>query len=36
MVKTYVNVDEMLVTAKDMEKVFGELGEMPLEPLKEE
>jgi hypothetical protein len=36
MVKMYVNVEEMLVVAKDVEKVFGELGEMLFEPLKEE
>ncbi len=35
-VKTYANVEEMLVVAKDVEKVFGELGETPFEPLKEE
>jgi hypothetical protein len=36
MVKTYANVEEMLVVAKDVEKVLGELGETPFEPLKEE
>jgi len=36
MVKTYANVEKMLVTAKEVEKVLCELGEMPLEPLKEE
>jgi len=35
-VKTYANVEEMLVTAKDVERVLVELGETPLEPLKEE
>jgi len=35
-VKTYANVEEMLVVAKDIERVLGELGETPLEPLKEE
>jgi hypothetical protein len=36
MVKMYVNVEEMLVVSKDVEKVFGELGEMLFEPLKKE
>jgi len=35
-VKTYANVEEMLVVTKDIERVLGELCEMPLEPLKEE
>ncbi len=35
-VKTYANVEEMLVVAKDVERVLGELGEMLFEPLKEE
>jgi hypothetical protein len=35
-VKTYANVEEMHVVTKDVERVLGELCEMPLEPLKEE
>ncbi len=35
-VKTYANVEEMLVDAKEVERVLGELGEMPFEPFKEE
>jgi hypothetical protein len=34
--KKYTNVDEILVVAKDVERVFGELGETPFELLKEE
>jgi len=36
MVKTYANVEEILAIAKDVERVFGELGETSFEPLKEE
>jgi hypothetical protein len=36
MVRTYANVEEILATAKDVERVLGELGETPFEPLKEE
>jgi hypothetical protein len=35
-VKMYANVEEMLVVAKEVERVLGELGETPFEPLKEE
>jgi hypothetical protein len=35
MVRTYANVEEILVAIKDVERVFGELGETPFEPLKE-
>jgi len=36
MVKTYVNVEEMLLVAKEVERVYGEFGETPFEPLMEE
>jgi uncharacterized protein YdaL len=36
MVRTYANVEEILTTTKDVERVFGETGETPFEPLKEE
>jgi hypothetical protein len=36
MVRTYANVEEILATAKDVERVIGELGETPFEPPKEE
>jgi hypothetical protein len=36
MVGSYVNVKEMLLVAKEMERMLGELGETPFEPLKEE
>ncbi len=36
MVRMYVNVEEMLMVAKDVERVYGELGEMLFEPLKKE
>jgi hypothetical protein len=36
MVKTYANVEEMLVVLEDVEQVFGELGKTLFEPLKEE
>jgi len=36
MVRTYANVKEMLLVAKEMERMLGELGETPFEPLKEE
>jgi hypothetical protein len=35
MVRTYANVEEIFVVAKDVERVLGELGETPFEPLKE-
>jgi hypothetical protein len=35
-VRTYANMDELLVSAIEMEKVMGETGEMPFEPLKDE
>ncbi len=36
MVKTYVNVEEMLLVAKEVERVYGEFGEIPFEPFMEE
>jgi hypothetical protein len=34
-VETNANVEEILETTKDVERVFDELGETPFEPLKE-
>jgi hypothetical protein len=36
MVRTYANVEHILIATKDVERVFNELGETPFEPLKEE
>jgi hypothetical protein len=36
MVRSYANIEEMLAIVKEVEKVLGELGETPFEPLKEE
>jgi hypothetical protein len=36
MVKSYTNVEEMLVATKDVERILGELGVTPFEPFKEE
>ncbi len=33
--KSYANVEEMLVVVKEVERVSGELGKTPLESLKE-
>jgi hypothetical protein len=35
MVRTYAYVEEILVAAKDVERVLGELSETPFELLKE-
>jgi hypothetical protein len=35
-VKTYANVEEMFVVAKNVERVFGEFSETPFEPFKDE
>jgi transcriptional regulator of NAD metabolism len=35
-VRAFVNIEELVATAIEVEKVLGELGETPLEPLKEE
>jgi hypothetical protein len=32
----YTNIEEILAATKEVERVLGELGEMPFEPLKEE
>jgi len=33
---TYTNMDEFLASTIEVEKVMGEIGEMPFEPLKDE
>jgi predicted component of viral defense system (DUF524 family) len=35
-VRTFANIEELLGAAIEVERVLGELGETPLEPLKEE
>jgi hypothetical protein len=35
-VRTYANMDELLVTTIEVEKVLGEIWETPYEPLKDE
>ncbi len=35
-VRTYTNIDEVVVTVAKIECVLGELGETPYEPMKEE
>jgi len=35
-VRTYVDIEEMVGVATELERVLGELGETPFEPLKEE
>jgi hypothetical protein len=36
MVRSYANIEEIFVATKEVERVLGELGETPFEPLKEE
>ncbi len=36
MVRTYTNIEEMVITTTKIEKVLGDLGETPYDPLKEE
>ncbi len=36
MVRTFTNIEELVGVATELEKVLGELGETPYEPLKEE
>ncbi len=36
MVRTFTNIEELVGVAIKLEKVLGELGEVPYEPLKEE
>ncbi len=35
-VRTYVDMDELFASTIEVEKVMGEIGEMPFEPLKDE
>jgi hypothetical protein len=35
-VRTYANIEDMVDAATELERVLGELGETPFEPLKEE
>jgi hypothetical protein len=35
-VRTYANIEEMVDAATELERVLGELGKTPFEPLKEE
>jgi hypothetical protein len=35
-VRTYADIEEMVGAATELERVLGEFGETPFEPLKEE
>jgi len=35
-VRTFVDIEELVGAASELERVLGELGETPLDPLKEE
>ncbi len=35
MVKTYIDIEEMVILAIEIERVLGDLGEIPYDPLKE-
>jgi hypothetical protein len=35
-VRTFTNIEELVAAAMELERVLGELGEIPYEPLKEE
>jgi hypothetical protein len=35
-VRTFVDIEEMVGVATELERVLGELGETPFEPMKEE
>jgi hypothetical protein len=35
MVRTFTDIEELVGTATELERVLGELGEIPYEPLKE-
>jgi hypothetical protein len=35
-VRIYINIDETIVATIEIERVLGELGEIPYEPMKEE
>jgi hypothetical protein len=34
-VKTYIDIEEMVILAIEIERVLGDLGEIPYDPLKE-
>lgn len=36
MVKTYTDIEEVVIVVTKIEKVLGQLGETPYEPMKEE
>ncbi len=36
MVRTFTDIEELVGAATELERVLGELGETPFEPLKEE
>ncbi len=36
MVRTFTNIEELVSAATELERVLGELGKTPFEPLKEE
>ncbi len=36
MVRTFADIEELVGATTELERVLGELGEMPFEPLKEE
>ncbi len=36
MVRTYIDIEEMLITTIEIERVLGDLGETPYDPLREE
>jgi hypothetical protein len=35
-VKTYIDIKEMVIAATEIERVLGDLGETPYDPLREE
>jgi hypothetical protein len=35
-VKTYTNIEEMVIVVTEIEKVLGDLGETPYDPFREE
>ncbi len=35
-VRTFANIEDMVGAARELERVLGEIGEIPFEPLKEE
>ncbi len=36
MVRTYIDIEEVVVVVVEIERILGELGETPYEPMKEE